>query len=284
MIPIFPTWNILKEEKEKKKKSQGQNAGINIFLPIFDQASKIKITLRGHTESTKFKASPTFELLARCPLSRPNKQLSSSFSRLTLFFAPAPIFCRGREEMWRWWNAMKNDNGRLLESRTITDKTEPCQRSLASLHKPGNRPGQARPGQARQAGRSRFWFNDFLRCTPSTRPPRIVTDTYWDAARKSPRSSRESSRHLVQTYSSRVYVRAGSKILSSRDSETPPLSTPRSISNHFFFPGSIRFLDNAKIFFLLLFLFFNAVFFEYLSQLIQTLKSARVSLIKSFDG
>lgn len=154
MIPIFPyspTWNILKEEKEKKKKSQGQNAGINIFLPIFDQASKIKITLRGHTESTKFKASPTFELLARCPLSRPNKQLSSSFSRLTLFFAPAPIFCRGREEMWRWWNAMKNDNGRLLESRTITDKTEPCQRSLASLHKPGNRPGLARPG--RQAGR-----------------------------------------------------------------------------------------------------------------------------------
>lgn len=31
-------------------------------------------------------------------------------------------------------------------------------------------------------------------------------------------SSRESSRHLVQTYSSGVYVRAGSKILSSRDS------------------------------------------------------------------
>lgn len=134
--------------------------------------------------------------------------------------------------MWRWWNAMKNDNGRLLESRTITDKTGPCQRSLASLHKRE----QARPGQARQPGRSRFWFNDFLRCTPSTRPPRIVTDTYWDAARKSPRSSRESSRHLVQTYSSGVYVRAGSKILSSRDSETPPLSlfTPRSISNHFF--------------------------------------------------
>lgn len=177
---------------------------------------------------------------------------------------------------------MKNDNGRLLESRTITDKTEPCQRSLASLHKPGNRPGQARPGQARQAGRSRFWFNDFLRCTPSTRPPRIVTDTYWDAARKSPRSSRESSRHLVQTYSSRVYVRAGSKILSSRDSETPPLSTPRSISNHFFFPEVYASWIVPRFWFFLLFLFFNAVFFEYLSQLIQTLKSrARVSLIKS---
>lgn len=172
---------------------------------------------------------------------------------------------------------MKNDNGRLLESRTITDKTGLCQRSLASLHKPGNRPGLARPG--RQAGRG---FDLTISCGALLPPPRIVTDTYWDAARKSPRSSRESSRHLVQTYSSRVYVRAGSKILSSRDSETPPLSTPRSISNHFFFPGSIRFLDSAKIFFLLLFLFFNAVFFEYLSQLIQTLKSrARVSLIKS---
>lgn len=39
---------------------------------------------------------------------------------------------------------MKNDNGRLLESRTITDKTGPCQRSFASLHKQGT---------GRQAGR-----------------------------------------------------------------------------------------------------------------------------------
>lgn len=108
MIPIFPyspTWNILKEEKEKKKKSQGQNAGINIFLPIFDQASKIKITLRGHTESTKFKASPTFELLARCPLSRPNKQLSSSFSlSFSLqrrYSVAAERKCGGDETRWK---------------------------------------------------------------------------------------------------------------------------------------------------------------------------------------
>lgn len=166
--------------------------------------------------------------------------------------------------MWRWWNAMKNDNGRLLESRTITDKTGPCQRSLASLHKRE----QARPGQARQPGRSRFWFNDFLRCTPSTRPPRIVTDTYWDAARKSPRSSRESSRHLVQTYSSGVYVRAGSKILSSRDSETPPsLSLHTSFDIQPFFSGSIRFLGSAIFdfdFFSSFFFFehFNVVFLK----------------------
>lgn len=173
---------------------------------------------------------------------------------------------------------MKNDNGRLLESRTITDKTGLCQRSLASLHKPGNRPGLARPG--RQAGRG---FDLTISCgalLPRDRheSSRILTETPL-VNRLDPRGSPRdtSSKRILLEFMSVLAVKSYPLEIAR------PLPSPHLVRYPtIFFPGSIRFLDSPKIFFLLLFLFFNAVFFEYLSQLIQTLKSrARVSLIKS---
>lgn len=129
---------------------------------------------------------------------------------------------------------MKNDNGRLLESRTITDKTGPCQRSLASLHKREQaRPGQARPGS--QAGRG---FDLTISCgalLPRDRheSSRILTETPL-VNRLDPRGSPRdtSSKRILLEF---MFVLAV-KSYPLEIARPPPLSlfTPRSISNHFF--------------------------------------------------
>lgn len=157
---------------------------------------------------------------------------------------------------------MKNDNGRLLESRTITDKTGPCQRSLASLHKREQaRPGQARPG--RQAGRG---FDLTISCgalLPRDRheSSRILTETPL-VNRLDPRGSPRdtSSKRILLEFMFVLAVKSYPLEIAR-----PPSSLSLSLHTSFdiqpFFSGSIRFLRSA----IFDFDFFSSFFFRILT-------------------
>lgn len=152
---------------------------------------------------------------------------------------------------------MKNDNGRLLESRTITDKTGPCQRSLASLHKREQaRPGQARPGS--QAGRG---FDLTISCgalLPRDRheSSRILTETPL-VNRLDPRGSPRdtSSKRILLEF---MFVLAVKSYPLEIARPPPSLSLHTSFDIQPFFSGSIRFLGSA----IFDFDFFSSFFFR----------------------